>query len=873
MRLLVWHPCTFVSAAISLAIVMPALLIGCSGGSGTPISPASVPASREYASVVPNERGADLLIRYEIELDQTSLTASIRPVTDRSATASPQGKRYDLDIEKFLTPTSLTIESFSKEDDGDLHLVLHHAHPFPAPDVVEPPTGVNRADLSYTGRLLILADLEAADIPANTYFDDVIANTGLVVEPQGYLKPGDLLHLGGFNTNTFPYILLADDGADNRLDKVSNEGVPTGNYDPLLGGWQVHNIGSPAIEWTGYDFLHAGQRTRNHLTLAKDALSGQTVRFEVALLIQYTDPRGETGKLRRLPKDPFDPLLFAYRLPYAALDCSVIRLEGTARVDATQFAVGAVSFVVRDWDAQGEEATDSDLSDEADIALIQPGASGFAAARIHCPSLNPTPTPIIPAGGTTGHPDDELFYSGGLTNELGTATPGTYTALIEITDPEASDIDRAGYHAGVDWSTIIPDPARAIPAVTYQALPVRVRPVIAQPAWQSHFAGPAVALYPELDRSAIVSYNGTLAVVYNQGNMTALDADAELWLARSIGASPATAADWVLSPIATEGNAGQFATLMETGDRLLAAYLRFYDAGFVLVEDLEIALATTATPNGTADWTTYALESTGSTGRDAKLGLLNGLPAISYQNDTAWLRFAIADTALPSSAANWTITTPDTFPQAGYLTDWVEWNGGPVVVHRAYTNGDVRIARANTLTPTTNAVWTSAVLAAGQGWMADWRAANPALAVSAGRLAVAYTDYNAKQAYVGLHTGGTNVFNNWQWQTLADTGDSAGGCDLLDQDDRLLLLLHVDINTTPFESQTLLRAYRAVTSEPADPLDWDQLNIDSGGPGRQVGVQPVGIIHNGEYWISYGATWPAPTWPIGLGVAHSDGLW
>lgn len=865
------RPCFALPVFLSLSL-LSAFALGCSGGSHPATTPAYEPAPAA-STIIPTAGGAHLAIRYQLELDQASMTALIRPIDERSAAASPQGKRYDLDIEKFLMPTSLTVESFHREDNGDLHLVLHHAHPFPAPDVVEPPTGINRADLSYTGRLLVLADLDAGKVPANTYFGDVIANTQLVIGAQGYLQAGDLLHLNGFNTNTFPYILLADDGQDNRLDKVSNEGVPTGNYDPLLGGWQVHNIGSPAIEWTGYDFLHAGQRTRNHLVLDQDALTGQTVQLEIALFIQYTDPRGATGKLRRLPQDPFDLLAFAYRLPYAALDCSVIRSEGITRVDETQFAVGAVNFVVRDWDAQAEEGTDADLSDEPNIALVQPGASGFANARIHCPVLDPTPGAIIPAGGTSGYPDDEVFYSGGLTNELGTAAPGSYTAMIELTDPEATDIDRGTYHAGVDPVTIIPDPARAIPAITYQALTVQVRPVIAPPTWQSHFAGPAVGLYPELDRSGIVSYDGTLAVVYNQGNMTLLDPDAELWLARSIGASPATATDWVLSPIATDGNAGQFVTLMETGDRLMAAYLRFYDASFVQVEDLEIALATTATPNGVGDWTRYTLESVGSTGRDAKLGMLGGLPAISYQNDTAWLRFAIANTTLPTSAANWTITTPDTYPQAGYLTDWVEWNGGPVVVHRAFQNGDVRIARANTLTPSINGVWTSAVLSAGQGWMADWRAANPALAVSAGRLAVAYTDYNAKQAYVGLHDGNDDLFNNWQWQTIADTGDSAGGCDLLDQDDRLLLLLHVDINTIPFESQTLLRAYRAVTPDPVDAADWDSLNVDAGGPFRQVGIQPVGIIHNNEYWISYGATWPAPTWPIGVGVARSDGLW
>lgn len=454
--------------AISLGL---GLLIGCQGRAtvAPEATPAISAAGPAYALVSGEE---SLVAMYELVVDLAAGTATSTPIPPRSGSAQPpQAQQYDLDIANFLTPQGFTIEGITVLPSGDVRVSFQHAHPFPGPNPANPITGLNRADLGYTGRALLLA----TGSPQSFFDGTVTVSPNTVLDADGYLNPGDLIQgLGLSPVNVFPYKLLADEAKNNRVN-VSNNDLPTGTYDSASGGWQLANLGTPAIGWTGYDYVHGGQIIANDFTLSKESLGGGFFRADVAILIKYTDPRGQGGASRRLPPTPADPLAFAYRLPYAALDMSVIENEVSPLEmgEAAGSQVGA-RFFVRDWDATAEEASDAPLGDESDVALIQPGAAGKGTLTLDCPALAATPVSSGGSPGTpSGHPGDELVYRPTLTNELGTAS-GLVYALARIVDPEFNDPDRADYAFGVDPVSLIPSAARAVDPITYQVLPVIV---------------------------------------------------------------------------------------------------------------------------------------------------------------------------------------------------------------------------------------------------------------------------------------------------------------------------------------------------------------------------------------------------------------
>ncbi|MEO7994866.1 MAG: hypothetical protein ABI743_10760, partial [bacterium] len=200
--------------------LMGLVVSGCQHG--TSIDPAADQHAPSYSSVVPLSfhPGDSIPALFELTIDPATITASAQPVASRGATGY-QASMYDLDLHKFQTPTQFKPESVRFNLVGDVEVAFTHAHPFPAPDLTQPPIGINRADLGYTGRALILADLPSGQVASHTFFGDVIANTDLVRGADGYVQPGDLLFDSGFNTNCFPYMLLADEAKDNRVG-VSN---------------------------------------------------------------------------------------------------------------------------------------------------------------------------------------------------------------------------------------------------------------------------------------------------------------------------------------------------------------------------------------------------------------------------------------------------------------------------------------------------------------------------------------------------------------------------------------------------------------------------------------------------------------------------
>ncbi|MEO7992816.1 MAG: PKD domain-containing protein, partial [bacterium] len=316
----------------------------------------------------------------------------------------------------------------------------------------------------YTGRLLILADRETQQF----YGPSVRTDPTLVKNADGYIRTGDLLATTDLLNNTFPYVLLADDGEDNRLNDSNGEN-PVGNYDRLLGGWQQENIVT-GTGWTGYDYIHGGQAIQNSVTFRREALALGAYRIRVALLVKWTDPRGVLGRSRRFPALPADPLLFAYRLPFAALDVSKsVVTSPHPQYEGTLGSAAPIAVSVRDWDATATEAPTADLSGEPQVELIEPGASGAPSVEIDAPALTTSPQVISFIGAGDGLPSSELGYAGSLTQDIPGAPAGYGFALIRITDP-ANSVNDDGYHFGVDPTTIQPSAIRALDSITYQAV-------------------------------------------------------------------------------------------------------------------------------------------------------------------------------------------------------------------------------------------------------------------------------------------------------------------------------------------------------------------------------------------------------------------
>lgn len=652
-------------AACLIASISSLMLLsaGCNGAE-TPsaLSPTLATERQDIpTAMVASGITTELLVPWRLEVDPATLDASLMPVIDRTATGF-QATLSDLDISAFLKPGTLAVKSVRRSN-GGLRLEYAFRHPFPAPDFAAPPSAKNRADLGVTGRLLILADLPVSQVPQNTYFGDVILNPRAIGEIDGFFSPGDLLRMTGLNTNTFPYKLLANESLSNRTG-VPN-GDPEGNYDPLLHGWQRHNIELSGVNngWTGYDFVHQGQEVVNEFLLTPDAFNGKPLTLNLAIVIKYVDPKSispRTDPLVRFPAEPPISTYFAYRLPYGALDCSEIYydFDDPLVFDDTTGQSLPVAAYVRDWDTGATEATDSDLSDEADVSLVQPGTGATPVVDFDCPALLTTPGVIDYLGGS-GLPRDELHYSATLTTDL-VSEPGQLFGLIRATDPEADLPDANAFHFGVDPVTLVADPARALRSVTYQTVPITVYQNDTM-TWSRH----------TVDTGGSTGYNSSLGqLAGGRFGIANYDSDtATLEFFVSNDATPGAQADWASHTVddASLDVGNDPDLLIRDGGGLAVSYHDVENGA------LRIALTGSDLPTAPADWTTHEIDSNGNCGLDSGIAEVNGRLLLIYsQRDlidgtkVGDERIAFAKIANPTGAANWDIYS---IAQQGALYD------------------------------------------------------------------------------------------------------------------------------------------------------------------------------------------------------------
>ena len=306
--------------SLSLAALAAVTLVSCSGGGSSPTQ-TEVNNTSDTTTLAPDFSGTALpggdmpgltgnanLGMYSVEIDVDTMQGRAESWRSLSQTDD----LYFLSVDNFLKFDSFRIDAVSL-DPNVVNVDYTFEHPFAGPsDLNGDITATNRADLGITARLAFLFDLpNGANAADYTFFGgEAIANTDAVTNVDGYMKPNGLLpSIAGLAANTFPYKLVVDEAAGdegNRVE-VGNGGNVEGNYIPETGGWQRGNITQGGVNnnWTGYDYLHQGQSATGRLLIDGNYLQSNNIRFDVAVIAKYQDPRGgETSGEKRANRIP-----------------------------------------------------------------------------------------------------------------------------------------------------------------------------------------------------------------------------------------------------------------------------------------------------------------------------------------------------------------------------------------------------------------------------------------------------------------------------------------------------------------------------------------------------------------------------------------
>ena len=821
--------------AIALLVLAGLPLLGCQSAVA-PTSPAAQQEEGDPNTSIPSwegfgESGVYLSPVVQVRIDPATLTAWVD--VQRSASAQPpQAIYYDFDIANFLNSESFVVTGVSLDEFGDFVLDFTHAHPFPAPDVGAPISGINRADLGYTGRLLVLSSG-----PPELFFDGTVRlDPNLVKFPDGYVNPGDLLQNDTFRlANTFPYVLLADDGEDNRVG-VSNGGDPEGSYAAAFGGWQRNNLGPEATGWTGFDFIHGGQTIENQLVFSREALEGNNNVVDLVFLIKYTDPRGAGGPNNRLPGEDIDESAFAYRLPYAALDNSVINITDPLVPQNTCCSwTDTLEISIRDWDTRADEAGDADLSDETDVSLIQPGASGIPSVRFDVSFLD---EPVVLTGlRGSGLIGDEMEYGADIRND--DPTPGNFIGLIEVVDNE-NGLDRSNYHFGVDPDTVLPDQSRALDAITYQVIPYSqpfqvmsvepggtftqfdeavfsVNTIGGEPTdynWQ--FAGGANVQGSLAQANPPVVFSGepgvyTGRVTVSQGGLELPPFEFEY---RIVPPPLPRFTDYILT--SSDFSAlGKDVQIVEEDGRPSVAYEATSETGLI------IGRASEAQP-GSNDWDMHLIEP-GSDVMDVRLEVFDSRLVTSYHHTISgdlWFTYAEIDD--PVSASDFSSYAVDDLPTLkGFNGEILVEANRIVIAHVDLSTNDISIARTDSGAgmPTSAGQWTTYRFASSnvEGGFAD-------IAGSAsGSLILGYSNLTENDIDVRVTDVTDPAISDWFTPYTLHAGEGTV------QLERIGFLIGA---VTVTDSERELWYHRAKVSAPINSSSWDRmlLHFQDGAP-------------------------------------------
>jgi hypothetical protein len=216
------------------------VFFGCSGVQ--PIIPDN-PAGDQIASNTSRaefDSTQQLFGLYQVDVNTNDMTATIEPIR----AASSNDTLESVDITGFLTSTPckncVIISGVGITSEGYLVLDMGIKHPFGAPDLAQPATPKNRADLHvFNVEGIVISDQpRVANFPALS----LSAATGNLVNPDGFTANLDqfLDNIVPSTSNVHPYILHFDDYSTGNFSASNPNGFadltnPIGNLVMKMG--------------------------------------------------------------------------------------------------------------------------------------------------------------------------------------------------------------------------------------------------------------------------------------------------------------------------------------------------------------------------------------------------------------------------------------------------------------------------------------------------------------------------------------------------------------------------------------------------------------------------------------------------------------
>ena len=363
-------------------VVLLLLLIGCSSGSETPLTPQynkhdsisdSVPiiGASLYQNGYFNATG--LLGMYELFVEPSTNTAEL--VTKRSSSI---GESFIVSGISFFTITPcadcLKLKSLALEPPF-IKAVFTISHPFEKGIVSEPPTAMNRLDLNVFDLALIVVPVEI--LPTEYPLTDASAYLEICANADGYTRE---LEEAINDSTACPFFLVLDD---------RDMGTSTFN---------LFEMGTKNVE---FETWFAGGSFDLYLTMGYGAS---------AIKANRLNPTYYNPEFNRKAAWKVDVILPS---------------EGWQDDDNT--TTKDVIVVVYDWQIGAN--VNSELINPTDIYA----ASGVSEVTVEIPGMNNTlPTINTPDSGL-GTPDTPLIFTVPIANE-NLLAEGDYISLVKVTD-------------------------------------------------------------------------------------------------------------------------------------------------------------------------------------------------------------------------------------------------------------------------------------------------------------------------------------------------------------------------------------------------------------------------------------------------------
>jgi hypothetical protein len=390
-------------AAICLFTIF-LVLIGCSGGSNTPVSPQGNAASGSIDSLpiigasIYDDGSFDavgMLGAYELTINPENSTAEL---TAKRIAAI--GEDYIVSGINFFTiapcATCLKISGIAIDMDGNAVLTFSISHPFPAGNTSEPPSASNRLDLDVFDLAMVIVPTETT---AATYsLTGKSVYTGYCINPDGYTTElADVVS----DTAAMPFFLAVDD---------SDTG--TGTFNKFAMGEEDMKFDA------GFDLSAGVLDFDMYLTMGY----GFSAKKPDRLTPKYYNPefnRKAAWKVVVTPPEGNDP---------PAMANTWNDMNGTA--------TWPVTVEVYDWQQGATVYTGDPLEFGGADSDNVFASSEIASVSVEIPGMNSSLQSVTTADSGTGHPPDPCIYTIPIANQ-NLLPEGEYVGLVKVTDERA----------------------------------------------------------------------------------------------------------------------------------------------------------------------------------------------------------------------------------------------------------------------------------------------------------------------------------------------------------------------------------------------------------------------------------------------------